>query len=239
VKNILHQFYSFLVCVGFSRSSWHFGLKHPHSNSLLAFVTLSFAVILSKVIVSYILTFRFLVRHGEIQGITVGDYQVFSKFNLNFIPSWRSFGTVINQLTPWRQNPKVHHRIHNSPPTVPILSQLNPLHTPPQPISLRSILTPSSHLRLGLPSGLFRGCHYRFQIAWYVFRASVGCRYPVIFLKLRACDVSLERTLICERRDMTTARFCLTIWAAWTRACQLEFISCFFICPAVTRRLCS
>jgi len=47
-------------------------------------------------------------------------------------------------------NPKVHYRIHMCPSPVPILSQIDPHLT-----SLRSILILSSHLRLGLPSGLF------------------------------------------------------------------------------------
>jgi hypothetical protein len=50
-----------------------------------------------------------------------------------------------------------HHRIHKSPPLVPILSQVDTLYTAPppsQPISTRSILIPFSHL-LCLPSDLF------------------------------------------------------------------------------------
>ena len=42
---------------------------------------------------------------------------------------------------------------HKSPPTVPILSQSDPVHAP-HPTSLRSILILFSRLRLGLPSGL-------------------------------------------------------------------------------------
>ena len=45
-------------------------------------------------------------------------------------------------------NSKVHYRIHKCPPPVPILSQLDST-------SWRSILILSSHLHLGLPSGLF------------------------------------------------------------------------------------
>jgi hypothetical protein len=51
-------------------------------------------------------------------------------------------------------NRKAHYRIHNCPLPVSILSQPNPVHTP-HPTSLRSILMLSSHLRLGLPIGLF------------------------------------------------------------------------------------
>ena len=43
---------------------------------------------------------------------------------------------------------------HKCPPPVPILIRLDPVHTP-HPTSWRSILILSSHLRLGLPSGLF------------------------------------------------------------------------------------
>jgi len=63
-------------------------------------------------------------------------------------------GSAASQKIPrtlW--NPKVHHRIHKYPPSVPILSQLYPVSTPPT--SRRSILILSSHLRLGLPNVLF------------------------------------------------------------------------------------
>jgi hypothetical protein len=33
-------------------------------------------------------------------------------------------------LTLWRKNPTVHRSTHNRPPPVPILSHLNPIHTP-------------------------------------------------------------------------------------------------------------
>jgi hypothetical protein len=57
-------------------------------------------------------------------------------------------------LTPWRQDTTVHRRVHKNPPTVPILSQMNPLHT--SPANLLKIHSDSvSHLRLGLPSRLF------------------------------------------------------------------------------------
>ena len=50
--------------------------------------------------------------------------------------------------------PKVHCRIHKCPPPVSILSQLNRVQAPTSQF-LKIHLIKSSHLRLGLPSGLF------------------------------------------------------------------------------------
>jgi hypothetical protein len=49
--------------------------------------------------------------------------------------------------------PKVHCRVHKSPPLARILSQVNPVHTSPS--CLRSILILSTDLCLRFPSGLF------------------------------------------------------------------------------------
>jgi hypothetical protein len=57
------------------------------------------------------------------------------------------------QLCSPSRTPQVQYRVHKSPPLVPILRHINPIHSIPS--SLRSILILSTHLRLGLPSGLF------------------------------------------------------------------------------------
>ena len=63
-------------------------------------------------------------------------------------------GFAANQEIPrilW--NPEVHYRTHKRPPPVPILSQLHLVPTTPS--HWRSVLILFSHLRLGLPNGLF------------------------------------------------------------------------------------
>ena len=51
------------------------------------------------------------------------------------------------------RNPKVHYLTHKRPPPVSILGQPNPVHIPTS--YHLEILILSTHLRLGLPSGLF------------------------------------------------------------------------------------
>jgi hypothetical protein len=62
-----------------------------------------------------------LVRNGQIQ------YNRYYTVNVTA----NEVRTVQLQklITPWRQDPKVHHRVDKSPPPVRVLSELNPHHT--------------------------------------------------------------------------------------------------------------
>jgi hypothetical protein len=96
-------------------------------------------------------------------------------------PIIRSTGQEIPRPS-W--NPKVHYRVNKSPLPVPILSQINPIHTPNR-ISPRSILI--FHIRPGFPSGVFpSGVPTKILLAFLVALMRTTCPAYLVFLGLIA-----------------------------------------------------
>ena len=82
----------------------------------------------------------------------VGSHIYLLTYSMQQISSWEAKPFWASQeIFRILWNPKVHHRIHKCPPPVPILSLLDPVHTPTF-YSWRSILILSPHLCLGLKS---------------------------------------------------------------------------------------
>ena len=76
-------------------------------------------------------------------------------YSMQQSPSWEADLFSASQEIPRALcNPKIHYSIQTCLPPVPILSLINPVHSP-HSTSWRSILILSYHLRPGLQSGLF------------------------------------------------------------------------------------
>jgi hypothetical protein len=71
-------------------------------------------------------------------------------------PSWEAANCAATQeLHSVLWNPKVHYRVHKSPPLIPNLRQIDPIHTNPSYISKIHFNIVHPPLRVGVPSGLF------------------------------------------------------------------------------------
>jgi hypothetical protein len=123
--------------------------------------------------------------------------------------SWEAASFSPTKEFPILCNPNICYRVRKSPPLAPILSHINPAHTP-NSISLRYILISFSHLCLRLPSGLFHSGFptkilYAFQfsnllqIKWWAhhFLSLFYFRHKSINTQIPIKSISVNEKCVC------------------------------------------
>jgi hypothetical protein len=109
-------------------------------------------------------------------------------------PSWEVIITWLIKKCPTPlilRHSKVHYRVHNSPPLVPILSYMNPVHTFPLYFPKIYSCTTSSHLRLGPPSGLYSS-GFLTQILYAFVISAISATCPTHHILLACINYAVE-----------------------------------------------
>jgi hypothetical protein len=113
-------------------------------------------------------------------------------------PSWEAANYAATQeLLRILRNPKVNYHVHKNPSLVPILSQIDPVHT--TPFCLRSILILSTHLQLCHPSDLFPSV-VPTNILYALFFSSICATCPANVRRV-PCEHGMARPQVADAGD--------------------------------------
>jgi hypothetical protein len=120
-------------------------------------------------------------------------------------PSWEANRFAASQeISQIFWNPKDHYCIYKCPPPVPILSQLNLVHTPTSHF-WRSVLILSFQQCLGLPSGLFPS-GFSAKTLYTPVPSPICTTYPVHLILL---DFITHTIVSGEHRSLSSSLCCV------------------------------